>query len=97
MKVSMKPFHLINQGIWGRNLIRLDEDSLLAKIQEFKQQAEDNAESQYLKIVEAIKNVRDEKLKLGFQTGEEYGADISAKNILKERRDSKIAKTKATI
>jgi hypothetical protein len=76
---------------------RLDEDSLLAKIQEVKQQAEDNAESQYLKIVEAIKNVRDEKLKLGFQTGEEYGADISAKNILKERRDSKMAKRKATI
>ncbi len=41
----------------------LDEDSLLEKIKEFKEQAKDNAESQYLKIVEAIKNVRDEKQK----------------------------------
>jgi hypothetical protein len=35
--------------------------------------------------------------KLGFPTEEEYGADISTKNILKERRDLKTAKRKATI
>jgi len=85
----------------GENLYEpekfLDEDSLLEKINEYKEKAKDNAESQYLRIVEAIKNVRDEKQKLGFPTEEEYGADISTKNILRKRRDLKTAKRKATI
>ncbi len=83
----------------GENLYEpekiLDDDSLLEKINALKQRAKENAETQYLKIVEALNNASAEKQKLKLPVEEEYGADIHTKNILQERRNLKEAKRKA--
>jgi hypothetical protein len=73
----------------------LNEDSLLEKINELKRKAKDNGESQYQKIVEAVKNTIAENLKLNFPNEEKYGADINTKKILQKRSNLKEAKRKA--
>jgi hypothetical protein len=75
----------------------LDEDSLLEKIKEIKQRNNINASSQYQKIAEALKKIRQSNQNLHSPEGEEYGADVSTKNILKERRNAKDLKRKAEI
>jgi hypothetical protein len=65
----------------------LDADSFLEKINKFKEKTKEDAETQYLKIFEAIQNIRDKNGKLNMPNEEEFGADISAKNILKDRRN----------
>jgi hypothetical protein len=57
----------------------------------------DNAESKCLQMVEAIRNIRVERQKLGLPKEDEYGADVNTKNILKERRNLKELKRKAEI
>jgi hypothetical protein len=87
-----------NQG--ENHLIReeiLNEDSLLEKIKEFKQQAEVNAETQYLKILEALQSIREHKRTHIVPKDHDYGADVSAKNILKERRNLKEIRKRAVI
>ena len=73
----------------------LDEDSLMEKIREIKKGNQMKAESQYQQIVEALKNIRQEKQEVA--APKEYGADISTTNILKERRNLKELKRKAEI
>jgi hypothetical protein len=75
----------------------LDEDSLLEKIKEFKMKAKGDAETQYQRIIEALQNIRDQKQPLLKTNESEYGADIHARNILKERRNLKDLKRKAEI
>jgi hypothetical protein len=75
----------------------LDEDSLLEKIKELKQKAKESGESKYLQIVKAIKNVRAERLQPEKPEEEIYGADVSTKNILKDRRNLNELKKKAEL
>jgi hypothetical protein len=78
----------------GENLSSiLDDDSLHEKIKEIKRINKEKAESQYDKLKEALTNLRKEK-----QQGtdvKEFGADVSAKNILNDRRNLMKAKRKA--
>jgi hypothetical protein len=74
----------------------LDKDSLREAIRKIKNQAKTNGESQYLKIVEALKKVRHEK-DLSFKQKEEFGADFNAKKNLNERRSLRNKKRKAEI
>jgi len=81
-----------NQGessVYEPELI-LDEDSLLEKIAEIKDKNRSKAESLYHQIEETLWKIRDDKQNA-------YGADISAKNILKDRRNLKELKRKAEI
>jgi hypothetical protein len=75
----------------------LDEDSLLEKLISLKEKAKVEADTQYQKIVKAIQNIRGKKIKSTSPADEEFGADISAKNILNGRRDLKERKRKAEI
>jgi hypothetical protein len=67
---------------------------LLEKIEEIKKLTKEKAESQYQKIVGAVKNLRDEQEHR--QMDLNHGADVSATNILKERRNAKDLKRKST-
>ena len=81
----------------GENLNSiLDEDSLLEKIEEIRRINKEKAESQYEKMKQAITNLRREKEKQKTNTDKEYGADVNARNILKERRNYNEMKRKAT-
>ncbi len=75
----------------------MDEDSLLEKIKKFKTKAKEDAETQYQRIIEALKNIRDQKQPLLKPKENEFGADIHARNVLKERRNLKDLKRKAEI
>jgi hypothetical protein len=75
----------------------LDEDSLLEKIAEIKVKNGLKAVSLYHQIEEALGKIRDDKQKQDNTKDYVYGADISAKNILKDRRNLKELKRKAEI
>jgi len=75
----------------------LDEDSLLEKIAEFKLRNGVKAETLYQQIEEALGKIRDDKQKQDNTKEHVYGADISARNILKYRRNLKELKRKAEI
>jgi hypothetical protein len=75
----------------------MDENSLQQKVKEFKIKAKENAETQYQKIIAALENIRVERRQLPSPKEDEYGADVNAQNILKERRNRKDAKRKAEI
>jgi hypothetical protein len=80
------------QGKNSENI--LDEDSLLEKKKEINRLSKEKAESQYQRIARAIRNCRQEKEHR--QSNLDYGVDVSAKNILNERRNAKDLKRKST-
>ena len=75
----------------------LDEDSLMEKIKEIKSKNKLEAESMYHQIAEVLKGSRAEKLERAVPKEYVYGADISATNILKARRNDRDLKRKAEI
>jgi hypothetical protein len=78
----------------GENLDSiLDNDFLLKKIQEIKKLTKEKAESKYQKAVKAVKTICDKQKHRSYL---DHGADVSAKNILKERRNEKDLKRKST-
>jgi hypothetical protein len=75
----------------------LDENSLLKKINQNKSQTK-AVSSTHQKISEALKNVVNKKQEHSRLPEEKsFGADVSARNVLKERRNLKELKRKAEI
>jgi hypothetical protein len=76
----------------------LDEDSLLDKLNQNKAQTDLN-KSTHQEIANALKNITLAKQRRGRPKDEKevFGADVSARNILKERRNLKEKKRKAEI
>jgi hypothetical protein len=94
--------HSPQPGNQGENLYNvdqidqvLDEDSLLEAIKKIKDQAKTNGETQYRKIVEALKNKT--TMDPSSKKVKEYGADFNAKKNLEERRSARNKKRKAEI
>jgi hypothetical protein len=69
----------------------------MEKIREMKKGNKLKAESQYQQMVDALKNIRTDKRNGNAPKDYVYGADISATNILKERRNVNALKRKAEI
>jgi hypothetical protein len=91
----------------GENLYKpesvLDEDSLRETIKKIKEQAKEQGESLYLKIISAL-NERQHSNDIGTnlseednKTNAEFGPDYTAKKILNERRSLRNNKRKAEI
>jgi hypothetical protein len=74
----------------------LDEDSLLDKIKHSKAQT-DLKTSTHQEIADALQNITLAKQQRDRTTDDEYGADLSARNVLKDRRNLQEKKRKAEI
>ena len=74
----------------------LDEDSLLEKIKQIRARAEKDGETQYQKIVSALKKSRQKIIDSATGIGE-FGADFKDQKQLKERRSLREKKRKAEI
>ncbi len=64
----------------------IDEDSLLDKIKHSKAQT-DMKTSTHQEIVDALQNITSAKQQQDRTTEDEYEADLSARNVLKDRRN----------
>jgi hypothetical protein len=93
-KVTFKPHQPENQGEKPYELEPyLNEDSLMMRINENKEQSS-SIRSTHQQIGAALNNIVNQQQ--GLKT-EEYGADISARNVLNERRNVKSLKRKAEL
>ena len=95
-KVTFKPHQPENQGEKPYELEPyLNEDSLMMRINENKNQSS-SIRSTHQQIGAALNNIVAGNKQQGLKT-EEYGADISARNVLNERRNLKSLKRKAEL